>query len=48
MMLKTDEELQEMLDKALDMDNFAGMTYQDGIISALEWVMGINDDDPTI
>lgn len=40
-------DIEALLDKAKNMNNFDGMTYQDGIVAALEWVLNVLSDDPT-
>ena len=42
--MKTVEEIEALLDKAVDLEyagdaSFSGMTYEQGIRSALEWVL---------
>lgn len=48
-MVKTEKEIIAMLDKALEMNDFQGMTYKDGVTAAIEWVLCQMDegDDPT-
>ena len=44
--MKTKQEIHQMIDKAndlLDSDNYSGMSYQDGVKEALEWVLGYCD-----
>lgn len=39
--MKNEEEIQEMADKASDCTrNLSGMTYQEGVRAALDWVLG--------
>jgi hypothetical protein len=45
--MKTQSETQDMLDKTYTMQDFHGMTYKEGIQAALEWVLEMNDSDPT-
>ncbi len=46
--MRTSKEILAMLDQAVDRSNqktkFPGMTYEEGVRAALEWVDG--DDDP--
>ena len=51
--MKSEQEIQDMADKASDMINkdpskFSGMSYLEGVRSALEWVMeqGEKDESP--
>ncbi len=43
--MKTQTEIEELLDDAYIMNNFSGMTYKEGIIATLEYVLGIGSDD---
>jgi hypothetical protein len=48
---KTEDEIFAVLDKAMESqakerDRFSGMTYQEGIINALDWILGRADDPP--
>lgn len=43
--MRTQNEIEELLDDAYIMDNFAGMSYKEGIIATLEYVLGIGSDD---
>ena len=46
--MKTQQEIENMIDDAADAcDNpkMSGMTYEEGVRYALEWVMGDVDDD---
>ncbi len=46
-MAKTEEEIQDQIDKALgDPDKFPGMNYAEGVRAALEWILGINESAP--
>lgn len=41
MIERTEEEIQELADKAKDLNGkYPGMTYEEGITAALEWVLG--------
>jgi hypothetical protein len=47
----TEENIFMVLDKAIesqtnDRTRYSGMTYQEGIIAALDWVLGRRDDPP--
>jgi hypothetical protein len=51
---KTRKEIENVIDKIKNYlsDNkiktkFSGMTYEQGIFNALEWVIGENDDNPS-
>lgn len=47
MIERTEEEIQEMADKAADNKrNWSGMTYQEGVRAALDWVIGNTTDSP--
>ena len=49
------EEVDQALDRAIDMQNnaftkgskYSGMSYEDGLREALDWVMENTDEDPT-
>jgi hypothetical protein len=48
---RTEDEIFAVLDKAMesqekDRDRYSGMTYQEGIIAALDWVLGRLGDSP--
>ena len=46
--MKTEKEIQEMCDKAADAamsPRFFGQSYEEGVRSALEWVLGEVEDD---
>lgn len=47
--MKTEEEIQEMCDKAADAarepSKFRGMTYEEGVREALDWVLGNSEED---
>jgi hypothetical protein len=45
--MKTEQEIYDLLYEAAEMDNFAGMTYKDGIMAALDWVLNRSDEKPT-
>jgi hypothetical protein len=45
--MKSIKEIEDMLDKAYNMEDFSGMTYKEGVEAALMWVLEHNDDDPT-
>ena len=49
--MKDIDEIEKAIDRASDMvnkgSNFGGMTYEEGIREALEWVIGWQDEDPT-
>lgn len=49
-MIRTEEEINEQIDLAMegreDGTNFAGMSYEDGVITALEWLNGDCDEKP--
>lgn len=39
--MKTEQEITQMIDEAYSNDGkFSGMTYEQGVVAALEWVMG--------
>lgn len=45
--MKSQSEIKEMIDKASDDErNLHGMTYQEGVRAALEWVLENWDEDP--
>ncbi len=47
MIRKTAQDIQDLADKAKDSgSNFPSMSYEEGIIAALEWVLGTGDYDP--
>lgn len=54
--MKTKEEIEMASERSLDMQNAAmekgskyrGMTYEDGIQVALSWVLGYEEEDPTL
>lgn len=47
---RTDEEIDELLDKVVDAfnngTNFPGMSYEQGIMEAIQWLTGQSDDNP--
>lgn len=43
--MRTKEELLALLNEAHNMENFSGMTYKDGVIAALEYVLKIGGDE---
>jgi hypothetical protein len=48
---KTEDEISAALDKATksqtkERGRYFGMTYQEGIINALDWILGLVDDPP--
>lgn len=45
--MKTKQEIEELLNKFDDQNNsYPGMTYEQGIVEALQWVIGeISDDE---
>ena len=46
---RDEEEVEKMLDKACearDKPRFFGMSYEEGVVAALEWVLGNSDDSP--
>jgi hypothetical protein len=50
-MERTEEEIQEQIDKAMeqrhtDPGKWSGMSYEQGVEDALEWVLGSSDDAP--
>jgi hypothetical protein len=49
-MVRTEEEIHEQIDKALDRidfeGRFQGMTYEEGVAYALKWVIGEIDEAP--
>ena len=49
--MKTAEEIQAILDKAYEAQRdgqspFEGMNYIDGVVYALQWILGQSDFDP--
>lgn len=47
--MKTEDEIQEMADKATEAaqePKFVGMSYEDGVRTALDWVLGKVEDSP--
>ena len=49
--MKTDEEIEEQIDKATEWINkgqtaVSGMTYEEGVRSALDWAIGNMDEKP--
>jgi hypothetical protein len=49
--MKTPEEIQELIDQARKIafeegTKFSGMSYEEGIVAALEWALGITDENP--
>lgn len=44
--VKTSKEAQELLDLVEECPDFEGMTYQNGVISTLLWVLGHTDEPP--
>ena len=46
--MPSDEEIQEQIDAASDHDRslWRGMTYEDGVMAALRWVLGDEDQPP--
>ena len=48
--MRTKNEIHEQIDIATEKqergEGFSGMSYEDGVKAALEWVMGITDDKP--
>jgi len=46
--MKTKAEIQDMADRAADAPaKFSGMSYEEGVRIALDWVLGNLDDDET-
>lgn len=45
--MKTEAEVVEVRDEAIQMPVYAGLSYKDGVIAALEWVLGRAEDKPT-
>lgn len=48
--MKTEDEIQEMADKATDASRhpkFTAMTYEQGVAAALDWVLGNMEGDET-
>jgi hypothetical protein len=53
--MKDSDEIEAACERAADMQNkaqregsrFGGMTYEDGIREALDWVCGNQEEDPT-
>lgn len=54
--MKEEDEISEARDRAADnchdvskrgWSRYPGMTYEEGVRNALEWVLGDSDDDPT-
>lgn len=45
--MKTEREIESLLDEALEMSDFEGMSYKEGVIAALEYVLGRAQDKPT-
>lgn len=53
--MKSKEEVDQALDRAIDMQSnafakgskYSGMSYEDGLREALDWVMENSDEDPT-
>jgi hypothetical protein len=47
---RTDEEIEDLLDKVVDSfnngTNFPGMSYEQGIMYAIQWLTGQSDDNP--
>ena len=48
---RTEEEVNEVIDKTAAQDNeggsrWPGMTYEQGVRNALDWILGNNDDNP--
>jgi len=44
--VKDSSEAQAMLDLAEECGDFEGMTYQEGVLAALLWVLGHTDEAP--
>jgi hypothetical protein len=45
-MITDDEKIQAAIDKCRESDRkYFGMSYEDGIVDALEWVLGYISDD---
>lgn len=45
--MKTITEIEEQLDKAKELNGkYGGMTYEEGVVAALEWILGWTDDEP--
>lgn len=50
-MNRTEEEISKVLDACIESENtgeskYPGMTYEQGVRAALEWVTGDTDDNP--
>lgn len=45
-MKPSEKEIRDQLDIALDSNKFKGMSYEDGVVYALEWVLGIRQSKP--
>ncbi len=47
---RTDDEVNDQISKADEGQNqgskFPGMSYEEGVIAALDWITGVNDDAP--
>ena len=45
--VRSDDEIDDLLDKCYDGGtHYRGMTYEDGIRAAIEWLTGLTDDNP--
>lgn len=44
--MKTQYEIEEMLDLAENSEDFLGMSYGDGVKAALEWALGYISEPP--
>lgn len=50
-MKRTEEEINELLNKCSEAEEegasrYPGMTYEEGIHAAIDWMLGYNDDNP--
>lgn len=48
---RTEEEVNEVIDKASEQESkgrsrWPGMTYEQGVRNALDWILGNSDDNP--
>jgi hypothetical protein len=44
--IEIDEQIREASDSIDDGSNFPGMTYEEGVIAALDWVLGNREESP--
>ena len=44
--MKSEDEIYEQIEKAMEVSSSSGSAYIDGVLAALDWVMGRVEDAP--